>query len=260
MSWIDDIVSFGSNAVKMVSSSNIGSALAQTAVLGLLLNQMNKGVNKQPSLPDTANSSQPDRFVREQMSPDTNHSIPVVYGSAFIKGIITDAFMADDNQTMWYCITICEKTGTLLSNSQDSVISFNEIWRNNQKLIFNADGVTVSSAIDENQTVTTDPSGLIEVYCFNNGSNSPVLPTGYSNVNLFYAQSVMPNWSVNHLMSDLVFCIVKIRYNKEKDITSLGEFQFKLTNSMTLPGDVIYDYMTNTRYGGSIPVEEIYSE
>jgi hypothetical protein len=260
MSWIDDIVSFGSNAAKMVASSNIGSSLAKTAVLGLLLNQMNKSVNKQPSLPDTANSTQPDRFVREQMSPNTNHSIPVLYGSAFIKGIITDAFMAVDNQTMWYCITICEKTGTLLSTGQSSVISFNEIWWDNQKLTFNADGITVASAVDGNGNVDTGVAGLIEVYCFNNGSNSPVSPTGYNNVNLFFANSVMPNWSPNHLMSGLVFCIVKITYNKERNVTKLGEFEFKLSNTMTLPGDVIQDYMTNTRYGASIPLAEIYSQ
>lgn len=260
MSWIDDIVSFGSNAVKMVASSDIGSSLAKTAVLGLMLNQMNKSVNKQNSLPDTANSTQPDRFVREQMSPDSNHSVPVVYGSAFIKGIVTDAYMAPDNQTMWYCITICEKTGTLLSTGQDSVISFNEIWWNNQKLSFNADGITVASATDSDGNVNTGVAGLIQVYCFNNGSTSPVMPVGYTNPNTLYAFSLMPNWSPNHTMSDLVFCLVKVTYNKEKNVTSLGEFEFKMNNSLTLPGDVILDYMTNTRYGASIPAAEIYSQ
>lgn len=260
MSWIDDVVSFGSNAVKMVASSDLGSSLAKTAVLGLLLNQMNKSVNKENSLPDTANSTQPDRFVREQMSPDSNHSIPVVYGSAFIKGIITDAYMASDNQTMWYCITIAEKTGTLLSTNQDSVISFNEIWWNNQKLSFNSDGYTVSSATDSDGNVNSGIAGLLEVYCFNNGSHSPIAPVGYTNGNLMYASSLMPNWSPNHSMSDLVFCIVKVTYNKEKNVTSLGEFEFKLSNTMTFPGDVLYDYMTNTRYGASITDGEIYSQ
>ena len=60
-------------------------------------------------------------------------------------------------------------------------------------------------------------------------------------------------------MSELVFCIVKIKYNKEKDITSLGEMEFKLNNTLTLPGDVIYDYMTNERYGAGIDSAEIYS-
>jgi hypothetical protein len=60
-------------------------------------------------------------------------------------------------------------------------------------------------------------------------------------------------------MSDLVFCIIKLTYNKEKDITGLGNIEFKMTNSMTLPGDVMQDYMTNTRYGAGISNTEIYS-
>lgn len=259
MSWIDDVVSFGSKAIKTVASSDIGSSLARTAVLGLLLNQMNKSVNKQNSLPDAANSTQPDRFVREQLSPDSKHSIPVVYGSAFTKGIITDAYMTADNQTMWYCITICEKTGTLLSTSADSVITFDEIWWNQQKLAFNSDGITVSSATDADGNVNSNVSGLIEVYCYNNGGSGPVVPTGYTNGGLYAANAIFPSWNSYHQMSDLVFCIVKITYNKEKDITGLGELEFKLSNTMTLPGDVLYDYMTNTRYGAGIDETEIYS-
>jgi hypothetical protein len=30
-----------------------------------------------------------------------------------------------------------------------------------------------------------------------------------------------------------------------------------MKNTMTLPGDVLYDYMTNTRYGAGIPEAEI---
>jgi hypothetical protein len=35
--------------------------------------------------------------------------------------------------------------------------------------------------------------------------------------------------------------------------------RFKIQNSMTLPGDCIYDYMTNTRYGAGIDPAEINS-
>jgi hypothetical protein len=255
MSWIDDVVSFG----KSVVSSDLGGSLAKTAVLGLLLNQMNKSVNKQNSLPDTANSTQPDRWVREQLSPDANHSIPVVYGTAYTKGIITDAHLGNDNLTMWYCITICEKTGTLLSTSANSVISFQEIWWNNQKLAFSGDGITVTSATDSDGVVNTNVAGLIEVYCYNNGSTSPTIPVGYSNGSLGSAYAIFPTWSSYHQMNGLVFCLVKMTYNKEKDVTSLGEISFKLSNTMTLPGDVLLDYMTNDRYGAGIDQTEIYS-
>lgn len=259
MSFLDDIVSFGSSLFKSVASSEIGSSLAKTAALGILLNQVNNSINKENSLSDTANSSQPDRWVREQLSPDTGHSIPVVYGTAFTKGIITDAYLAEDNLTMWYCITICEKTGTLLSTSADSVISFQEIWWNNQKLAFKTDGITVASATDADGNVNTNVDGLIEVYCYNNGSTGATVPVGYTNGSLGSAYAIFPSWSSYHQMNGLVFCLVKMTYSKEKDVTSLGDIEFKLSNTMTLPGDVLLDYMTNTRYGAGIDSTEIYS-
>jgi hypothetical protein len=60
-------------------------------------------------------------------------------------------------------------------------------------------------------------------------------------------------------MSSLVFALVRVEYNKERNVTSLGDIQFKLTNTLSQPGDVVNDYMKNTRYGAGIPDTEIYS-
>lgn len=259
MSWLEDLASIGSTIFSSPTARNIAGSLAKTAGLALILNQVNKSVNKENSVPDPATTSQPDRFVREQLSPDTNHSIPVVYGTAFIKGIITDAVLTDNNGVMWYCITICEKTGTLLSTGADSVISFNKIYLSGSEITFQSDGITVASITDADGVTDTGVNGLIKIYCFNNGSNSPKLPDGYSNPNMLFARDLMPNWTVNHAMSGLVFALVRVEYNKEKNVTSLGEIEFKLTNTLTLPGDVMYDYMRNTRYGAGIPETEIYS-
>ena len=106
MSFLDDIVSVGSTLYKSISGSQLASGLAKTAVLGLLLNQVSKSMNKKNSPPPQANTSQPDRFVREPLSPSSQHAIPVVYGTAYVKGIITDAFLSNDNLTMYYCVTI----------------------------------------------------------------------------------------------------------------------------------------------------------
>ena len=106
MSFLDDIVSFGKNVI----SSDIGKSLAKTAALGLLTYQMNRSINKKNDIP----ASTPDPGQRIQLDPDTNNSIPVVYGRAFIPGIITDAALTNQNRTMWYCLTLCEKTGIKL--------------------------------------------------------------------------------------------------------------------------------------------------
>lgn len=259
MSFIDEVLAVGSTLFSRVAKSDMGKNIAKTIALGVILNQTQKSINKQNSKPDTANTTQPDRFVREQLSPDTKHAIPVVYGTAFVKGVITDAWLTADKTTMWYCVTICEKTGnTNLGAGAASVLSFEEIYLNESLITFQSDGITVASITDANGNTSTDPAGLIKIYCFNNGSTSPVVPTGYVNGGLSSAYSLMPNWTVNHTMSGLVFALVKVEYSKEKNVTSLGEIEFKIKNTMTQPGDCLYDYMTNTRYGAGIPSAEIY--
>lgn len=260
MSWLDDVKSVGSSLYNSMSGSSLTSSIVKTAALGLVLSQVAKSVNKSNSKPAAANTTQPDRKVREQLSPDANHSIPVVYGSAFLKGIITDAVMSGDNKTMWYCITICEQTGTLLSTGAPSSIAFNKVYLNGNEITFGNDGITVISTTDPDGNIDNQMNGYIKMYFYKNGSNNPVVPEGYSNGNLTFANGLFPGWTSNHTMNDLVFAIVRVDYNKERNVTGLGEVEFKITNTMTLPGDVINDYMLNTRYGAGIPATEIYSE
>jgi hypothetical protein len=92
----------------------------------------------------------------------------------------------------------------------------------------------VASITDANGNTSTDPAGLIKIYCFNNGSTSPVVPTGYVNGALSSAYSLMPNWTVNHTMSGLIFALIKVEYSKEKNVTSLGEIEFKMKNTMII--------------------------
>jgi hypothetical protein len=58
-------------------------------------------------------------------------------------------------------------------------------------------------------------------------------------------------------MNELVFALVKVTYNAEKNITNLPDFKFALSNTLTKPGDCLYDFMTNSRYGSGIPASEI---
>ena len=70
----------------------------------------------------------------------------------------------------------------------------------------------------------------------------------------------MPNWaSATHAMNDLLFAVVRVDYNRDKNVTGLGDMLFHIQNNMYLPGDCLYDYMTNTRYGAGISASEIYT-
>ena len=113
---------------------------------------------------------------------------------------------------------------------------------------------------DRDGNIDRTIAGLVRVYCYGGNSTTPVVPVGYTNPSVPSAYTVVPNWTTNHTMSDLVFAVVQIDYNRERGITGLPTMTFNVENSMTMPGDCLYDYMTNTRYGAGVPATEIFDE
>ena len=249
MSFIDTLGGLAKGAYTFLSGKSIGSSLARTALLGYALNRINASANKA--------NEQKDPGTEVLIDPDTEYKIPVVYGSAYVTGKITDAVMADNNTTMWLCLTLCEKTGKLIDNTPSS-IAFNEVYFNNFRLSFGGNGYSVDYMWDDSNNNSDVWANQIEVYPFSGGSTSPVSFSSEGAGNTQNAYNIMPGWTSNHTMDNLVFCIVKINYSKFKKLTNIGEMKFKLTNTMSQPGDVLYDYMTNTRYGAGIPSQEIY--
>ena len=240
MSWWDDLVDLGSSTWDWFTGNGIGANLARTAVTGFALNQVTRAINK-----DEQKNQTPDKGVRVQVNPDPNAKIPVIYGRTAISGIVTDAVMSDQKTQMFYCITLCEKTGRLnLGQGADSETIVTRIWRDNQQLTFDSTGV-VQSSIDDAGNENTDIKGLIQFWIYNNGSLDP-------QVGSTPAYNIFPSWDANNKMTNLVFAIVRVDYSREKNITGLGDLTFELKNTMTLPGDCLYDYMTNTRYGAGI--------
>jgi len=258
MSFIDDIADVGSSLWQNLTGPGVAAGVAKAAALGYLLKQVTDSINKENQKNETAETNRPDPGVREQVTPDVNHSIPIVYGTAYVGGIVTDAEIANANQTMYYVLTICEKTGTLIDGTA-SVQTFEDIYWDGSKVAFQPDGYTVASLTDEDGVVNTDVNGLVRIYCYSGGSTYPVVPRGYTNGSLGAAYTVMPNWTADHQMNSLLFAIVRIDYNKDKGLTGLGDLKFKIKNTMSEPGDVLWDYMRNDIYGAGISDGEIYS-
>jgi len=241
MSWWDDLVDLGSSTWDWFTGNGIGANLARTAVTGFALNQVTRAINK-----DEQKNQTPDKGVRVQVNPDPNAKIPVIYGRTAISGIVTDAVMSDQKTQMFFCITLCEQTGKLnLGSGADSEIYVTRIWRDNQLLGFQSDGITVQSTTDDAGTISNDINGLVKIWIYNGSS----IISQNSDMS---AYDIFPTWDANNKMSNLVFVIIRVDYNKDKNITGLGDLTFEIKNSMTLPGDCLYDYMTNTRYGAGI--------
>lgn len=252
MGFLDGVSSF-------FEENPITGSLVKVAGLAFIASQMNKNVSKanevQPSSTVVANI---DEGVRLQIPPASNNKIPVLYGSAFFGGIITDAQMTNSNKRMTYCLTLSEKTGTKLSNGQASSYTFKDIYWDDQRIIFNADGITANYTVDRNGVVDRSINGLVKIWCYAGNSSSQTIPENYTNGTLVNAATVMPNWSAGtHLMSDLIFAIVEVNYNRDKNVTGIADMKFEIANSMFLPGDCLYDYMTNNRYGAGITSSEV---
>ena len=250
MSFLNSIKSFGKQALGFVTGDSIGGTLARTALLGYALNRVLKSSNK-------ANDGIQDQGVEIAIDPDTNHSVPVLYGSAFVTGKIIDAYLDSSNKNMYLAVVFCEKTGNLIDGTA-STISFEEAYIDNFRMGFDSDGVTVKNIYDDDNNSSNVWNGLIKIYPFNNGSNSPTSFTTESNGNGSYAYSIFPGWDSTKTLDNLAFAIIKFTYNKKQKLTTVGrEIKFKLSNSMSQPGDVLNDYLQNTRYGAGNPSSEI---
>lgn len=275
MNFLTGLVDLAKGAWSWFTGGSTLASIAQTALTAFGVSQLSKFTNKENTeTTAAANPTQPDPGVRLQVEPDTEHKIPVVYGDAYLGGIITDAQLTNDNKTMWYCIAICERTGIRMSDNVQSKIQFEDIFWNDQRLIFKTGdqidyGVTVDYSVDRDGNVDYSLQGNVRVYCFNGSTNilglpQNVMPDNYrqytGDSGPFAAFELMPGWGSNtHTMNDIAFALIRVDYNKDKGVTGLGDIKFHVKNTMTMPGDCIYDYMTNTRYGAGIAPEEIYS-
>ena len=241
-------------------TSTIGVLLVKTAVTALVAYSINRSIAK----PQVQTGI--DTGVRQSLSAATNHKIPVIYGTAYMGGIITDGQLVNSNKTMWMCLTISERTGPLFSTGAASAYTFDQLYRNSDRVYFETDGITVAKTIDADGNEDTSMAGLIKVYMYagSGASARQIAPAAASVVGgvsptltPVNAWSVFPNWTASQNMSDLVFALVRVDYNRDKNLTSLGDYQFRLTNSLKLSGDVMFDYATNTRYGAGIRLAEI---
>ena len=282
MSFILDIVKYGLGQFGIEAKGNSPKAIAASAITSFLSQKVNSAIKKTNPTPSFGGVSSPataasptagspqqatveriEREVKLEIKADTTANIPVVYGEGWVEPLLVDARITNDNCTMWYCVALSEVTGPDVAGAASN-ITIEEIYWNNKKLTFLYDGVTVAAAWEGrggnsfSATADTTLSNNVKIYCYNNGSASPtnVRPQGLA-VEHGDARTIMPGWTANHAMTNLVFALIRVDYDADKEVSGLGSLRFKLRNSLKRPGDVLYDYMSNTVYGAGIPQEEL---
>lgn len=254
MSFLSGILDVGKSVVGFISGNNIWGSLAKTALMGFALNKLSKNANKGSDAGKTANIDQGVRVPPPEAS--TAAYIPVLYGTGWWGGKIFDVRMSGDNKTMYYAIALSEKTGTTLSGAASSYV-FKDVYWNNQRVEFKSDGITVNLTRDRVGNEDRSVDGLVKIYFYAGSSTSGIIPENYTGT-VPAAHTIFPNWTAGtHTLDNLIFAIVRVDYNREKNVTGLPEIQWQVQNTMRYPGDVLWDYMRSTRYGAGIPDADI---
>lgn len=192
-----------------------------------------------------------------QLPPSGDNKVPVVYGTAYLGGIITDLSITSNNQRMYYVMTLCEVTNTEPGQTPDT-ISFGNIYWGGKRCIFDGvDQYKVIGLLDESTGVTDyTVSGKLNIYLYRNGSSSGV-NTAQTAIQIMSNGDLIYQWDSTKLMSNVAFAIVEITYSQTANLTGIQQTRFQVTNSRTKPGDCLSDYLQSTRYGAALTAAQI---
>lgn len=229
------------------------AAMAINMVVAMIVT---KAFSNQNSFDQGTSSQSENPGNRQQVSPATDNKLPVLYGSAYVGGTVTDLTISDNNQEIYYVLSICEITNTNSGQTPDT-ITFGDVYFGGKKVQFQENGYTVASLLDESTgVVDTTVNGKIEFYLYNNGSNSNV-NSPYSAINVLSNASLAYQWDDTKLMTNCAFAILHLSYSQSANIRGLEATKFQVTSNRSSTGDCFYDYLINTRYGCAIPSSQI---
>jgi hypothetical protein len=243
------LVSAGASAV-VANVIAFAITMVASSVLSKVFAPDMPGQNGTPSQPNPGN--------RQQLPPAGDNKLPVVYGTAYVGGAIIDMSISENNQDIYWVFALSEVTNTETGGTPDT-ITFGDIYWGGKKCVFSTtfgEEYKVVGLLDESTNETQNISGYMDIWLYNNGSNSPVNSTTNA-ITVMNTSGLVYKWPGNKLMTNCAFAIVHLRYSQSRNLTSLNQTRFQLTNSRKAPGDCFLDYLTSTRYGAAIPVAQV---
>lgn len=204
------------------------------------------GVFKPPNV-----ASAKDPGVKVQVSPSTDNKVPVFYGSNLTGGIIVDAGISNQNDTMTYVIVLGEKTDT-------GTYTIGKQYRGDQQLNFGVGSQShvVTSVTDANGTAANKVNGKMRsrIYAGGTAASNQIFPASGNQV---AATTMLSTINANTSYEGLVYVVFQIDYDAEEGLTGLGQYTTEITNSLSEPGAVLNDYLLNSRYGAGLSSSDI---
>jgi hypothetical protein len=231
-------------------------AITAFAINMIVATIVTKAFANNPSYDNGISGGSPNPGNRQQVSPATDNKLPVVYGSAYVGGIVTDLSISENNQELYYVLSLCEVTNTNSGQTPDN-ISFGAIYFGGKRVLFGSDGISVDGLLDESTgIIDTTVKNRIQFYLYSNGSNSPV-NSSLTAIQVMQTAGLAYTWGSDKLMTNCAFAILHLSYSQSANIVGLQQTKFQVINTRTNTGDCFYDYLINTRYGCSISENQI---
>ena len=229
----------------------------QAAVVAFAINMVASAIISKIFAPDSPNQQeQPNPGSPQQLPPAGDNKLPVIFGTGYVGGIITDLSITANNQTLYWVFALSEVTNTETGGSPDT-FTFGKVYWAGKRCVFDTVDLTkVVGLYDESTTLTQDISGYMNIYLYKNGSNQPA-NSSISAITIMSDANLVYKWNAFKLMSNTVFAIVKLTYNQSLNLTGLNQTRFQITNSRSAPGDCISDYLLSSRYGAAVDSTQI---
>lgn len=203
-----------------------------------------------------------DNGVRQQVPPATVNSLPVVYGDAYLGGTFIDACLTTTQKQMYYVLAI----SSISPNGQFS-FDTTKMYYGDRLITFDGtDQTRVVSLTDGDGNVDTKINTNLNISLYTSDSSGNITNINgqdpwSTSTNSMGSNSGLPSnlqWtSTNRKMYNLAFAIVRLNYSTDAGTTQLSPITFKVSHYLNgagaaKPGDVWYDYITNTEYGGAV--------
>jgi hypothetical protein len=199
--------------------------------------------------------AQTNNGVRQQVPPSTTNSVPVVYGNAYLGGVFVDAVLSIDQKTMYYVLAVSQ----ISPNGQFFFTPADTYWADQTVTFDGTDQTKVIKLTDGAGNDNTKVNGNIYINFYKSSASGVITPmfgapapsTVMGGTDIAVAQ----RWpSSGRQMNGLAFVIVKINYNQDAGTTNMQPITFHASHYLNeagkaKPGDVWYDYITNTKYG-----------
>jgi hypothetical protein len=202
--------------------------------------------------------------IRQQVPPDPTAGIPIVYGDAYTGGRFVDAALTTNQQTMYYVMVI----SCISPNGQFSYDT-TKFYYQDQLIGFDTSNLTkVIKLTDGAGNVDTSINNQLYIYLYTSNASGVITPINTSLMpsDVMSTTNGVPSgqqWTGTRQMNGTAFAIVQLNYNGNQPGTvSLQPITFHVSHYLNgagcaKPGDVWYDYLTNTVYGGAIPTANV---